>query len=543
MTEYRAASDTRLMGSTGVVLTEPSWDWTRDWLRLTGRARELVANDPFAAAMVQCKLDNTHGPDGLRLVSLAQHDRGTITTADHDTRELIEVSWQTYAGPGFDASGQLTRKAFDRQLDWLATVDGEAFAVRVWKPGRLRTPFATAWRLIRTDRVCNPDGRPNDETLYHGIQLDRNGEPVALWLEKTRIAPWTSLADRTWEKIPWYAPDGTPNVVHRVGWKVPGMLRGISMFAPMLLLAKQLGGTIEAHVTAKRAQACNPVIYYVDDPAAAAKAARLDANSIVGPHTKFNPLQVYYAKFGSQVQFTDTKFNGQDLEAFLKIGYRTLCAVWQLPIEVVLCQMGEASLASARAGLDQVDRTSQGFQADHIEQASNVFDYGLVTELDLTGKVTPGPSGRAGLAQARYRRPPKYSTDRKKDAETMGLLVAAGVSPTTAFSMFGQDYEDETDQAIRDEIYKRQAREAAGIVGPEPEEPAAEPAAAQILATAITTAADSNATALKAGMVTIEGLLAAHGQAPAPVVNVHLPPRPAMKITKTADGYRTDEAT
>jgi capsid protein len=479
MTEFAAASSNRLLGPQP-WLTEPRWDWSRDWARIAARAQDLVANDPFAAAMLACKLDNTHGPDGLRPVSLAQYDTAKpVTTDDHALRETLERSTALNAGVGFDAGGILSRKAFDRQLDWLATVLGEGFAVREWIPGRVRSPFATCWQLIRPERVSNPDGRPNDARLYHGIELDNRGQPAALWIETTRDGDFGTWSERTWTRVKWYANDGTPNVVHRVGWRLPGMLRGLSMFAPMLLLAKQLGGTIEAHVTAKRAQACNPVIYYVDDPAAAAAAARADAASVVGPHTRFNPLQVYYAKFGYKVEFAQTNFNGADLEAFLKIGFRVLCATWQLPIEVVLCQMGESSLASARAGLDQVDRTAQGWQDDHIEQASNTFEHGLATELLITDKITAGPSGISGLLLNRYRRPPKYSTDRKKDAETIAALIAAGASPTTALATAGLDYEDETDQAIRDELYKANARKSAGLDKPTETEPQADPDAAK----------------------------------------------------------------
>lgn len=464
MTDFRAASDTRLLGPQPWLITEPTWDWSRDWLRIAARAQELVANDPFAAAMVACKLDNTHGPEGLRPVSLAQLDNTKpVSLADHQARETLERAYASRSGRGFDTGGLLTRREVDRQLDWLATVLGEGFAVRKEITSRQRYDFSTTWRVIRPERVSNPDGRDNDSQLYHGIELDSNGQPIALWVERNKINPFASWSERSWTRVPWYAKDGTPNVIHRVGWRLPGMIRGLSMFAPVLLLAKQIGGTIEAHVTAKRAQACNPVIYYVDDPAAAAKAARASTDSIIGPHTRFNPLQVYYAKIGSQISFTDTKFNGADLEAFLKISFRVLCAVWQLPIEVVLCQMGEASLSSARAGLDQVDRTAQTWQADHIEQASSCFEYATVSELVRYGQITPGSSGINGLLLSRYRRPPKYSTDRLKDANTIEKLIGVGFSRTSAFATVGADFEDETDQAIRDELYQANARKAAGV--------------------------------------------------------------------------------
>lgn len=467
MTYSRGANDTRLMGQGPYSITEPTWDWTRDAFKLAARALELVANDPFAAAMVQCKLDNTHGPEGLRPVSLAQYDMTkAVTKEDHVLRQTLERGWAGMSGTACDAAGILTRKAFDRQLDYLATVCGECFAIRCWKPSRKRTPMATCWRLVRMERVSNPDGRPNDTNLYHGFELDDDGEVVAIWIETTKVGSFASFSQRTWQRVPWYADDGTPNVVHRVGWRIPGMYRGISMFMPMLLLARQVGGTIDAHVTAKRAQAVNPIIYFVDNPEEAAAAAAADGGSILGPHTKLNPLQVYYAKIGNQVQFNNTNFNGADLEAFLKICFRVLCAVWQMPVEVVLCQMGDSSLASARAGLDQVDRTAQNWQFDHIEQVARPFDQSTTAEQVATSQVTPGPSGLAGLWPTRYSRPPKYSTDRLKDANTVKALMEAGVSPTTALATVGLDFEDETDQAVRDELYRQEARASAKLLPP-----------------------------------------------------------------------------
>jgi capsid protein len=573
MTDFRAASETRLLGPVPWNMTPPTWDWSRDWLRIALRAQEMVANNPFAAAMVACKLDSTHGPDGLRPVSQAQYDTTRpVDKQDHALRQQLEAANVRAGGLCFDAGGQLTRRQFERQLDHLATVLGEGFAVRVEIPNRRGKP-RTAWRLVRPERVSNPDDRPNDDRLYHGMEIDADGQPVALWVERTQVAAFTEWSDRTWDRVPWYAPDGTPNIVHRVGWRMPGMLRGISMLSPILVMAAQVGGVFEAHVTGKRGQACTPVIYYVDDPAAAAKAARADSSSIVGPHTKFNPFQVYYAKIGSTVDFKSMSFNGQDFDAFMGVAFRILCAVWQLPVEVVLCQMGEASLSSARAGLDQVDRTAQAWQTDHIEQASNLFEHGTVSELIRYHDLTPGTAGIDGLLLNRYRRPPKYSTDREKDANTIDQLIKDGVSPTTAFAMFGHDYEDETDQAVRDEVYKQEARKAAGLDQPKPvadqvdddqadDEQAKDADDANVEATkddADTTDARfvmrEQATALQASLAIIDRLAAARpdtsttdmvavatavadavAKAPAPVVNVHAPRRGALRVERAADG-------
>ena len=62
----------------------------------------------------------------------------------------------------------------------------------------------------------------------------------------------------------------------------------------------------------------------------------------------------------------------------------------------------------------------------------------------------PANADWSRVMAGKYQRPPKYSTDRLKDANTLKTLIEAKVSPTTAFAMFGFDYEDETEQSKRD---------------------------------------------------------------------------------------------
>ncbi len=460
--QFKGAQTNRLLGSDNLTLTEPTYDYTRDWQALAARAIDLVSNDPFAAAMVNAKLISTHGPKGLRRRSLASlTDDSKTSDAERTLRRAIEAALDCCRGRSWDAAGLLTRKEMSLALDWLATVIGDAFAIRVFAPTRPGARTATAWRLIRPERVQNPKDQANNKNFYHGLELDDEGHIIAIHVATYNVGTWGQISDRQTTRIPWYGPDGTPNVAWRKGFTVPGMLRGVSMFAPMLLLTKQLAGTIEAHVTAKRAQACVPVIYFVEDPEEAAKGQRQDA--ILGANTKFNPLTVYYAKIGSLVQFPTMNFNGQDFEAFMGVCFRVLCSVWQMPVEVALCQMGEASLSSARAGLDQLDRTAQGWQDDAIEQVEIPFDQSIIAEQLLRGAIIPGAAGPQALEACRYTRPPKYSTDRKKDADTATTLIAAGRSKTAVFAEFGWDFEDEVEERVRDDQFERDAREAAGL--------------------------------------------------------------------------------
>ena len=84
----------------------------------------------------------------------------------------------------------------------------------------------------------------------------------------------------------------------------------------------------------------------------------------------------------------------------------------------------------------------------------------------------------------KYARPPKYSTDRLKDADTIKALMATGVSGPTAFEMFGLNWEDEQELRHACQIFlAAQGIDAAGsptsVQGqpptPAPDDPGAEP--------------------------------------------------------------------
>jgi capsid protein len=454
MSQFVGASDHRLFADWQLWLNEPSHVWSCEWQTLAARGVSLVCNDPFAAAMVNAKIRETHGPRGMMLRSGYSETGGVITSAgERDKRRQIEwiIERGSY-GTALDAGGTLTRLELDRSLDWIATVMGDAWAVWVVKPGRPGASLAGCWRIITPDRVTNPDDRPDDNRLQRGCELDEDGALVAIHVQVGNVGPFGVIESREWRRIPIYnEKTGMRQVTHRTGLKLPGMLRGVSMFAPALLLMRQIQGTVEAHVAGKRAQAIHPIVYFTDDEEEL-KAA-VTAKAKLGPNAVLGPMSILVAKYGAtDVKFMQSNFQGSDLKEFLTTMYRSLTAMWGFPWQVVLAEMGEASLSSARAGLDQADRTAETYGIEHEHQVSRIMDEAMIREAEARGDIDLGtdidwPTVMAG----RYSRPPKYSTDRQKDANTIATLVTkARVSPTTALGMFGLNYEDEAEQTARD---------------------------------------------------------------------------------------------
>lgn len=441
MTAFQGASSHPLVSQWVAWLQDQQWIIPQEATTLAARGEWLGCNDPFIAALYAAHLQGLMGPLGPRLSSQCDANPGEAATSDATRvirRRITAMAAATWAGKEIDAEGVRTRWELEAALDWAAFFHGDGFAIRVMKRGRSR------WRLVHRDRVANPPNLGNSETLRDGFIL-QDGEVVGAWVYPATFGPGIAGAGKVVPKrVDWKAPDGTPNIIHKRGLTLPGMLRGVTRLAPIIIMQRQLGGVLESHVAAKRLQAIFGMIAEAEDPEAWKKAQ--DDGTALTPENVMNitdPLCVWVKAPGTSVQFTDTKFNGADLADYLTICYKVECAVLQMPVDVVLCQMGNASLSSARAGLDQFDRTCQTEQNQHIASVSSIIDQAAVAdEVALRNLTLPTPDWRLVMV-GNYARPPKYSTDRLKDANTIAALIKAGVSETTAYEMFGLSWEDE----------------------------------------------------------------------------------------------------
>jgi capsid protein len=439
---YTGATAARQFADWVTSQPEPEAVWRQDAYTLGARGLSLVCNDPIAAAMCNAYVQGIHGPLGLRLESAydTRPDRADTTGRDRRTRRAItSLVADTWFGTGWDAGGLLTRREMERALSWTQFAIGDAWAIRVFKPDRPDAEFATCWRLIPPHRVSNLDGQQNSEDMRDGV-FYRNGNAAGIFVETSPITARYSA--RTWTKINWWAEDGTPNVVHRCGPRLLGMSRGVTMMAPAIMTMRQSQQIMEAHVMGKRIQAMYPMIFKVGDPEAF--KAYQEEQATYTPGMVMGPTSTMVIGSDDEITLPDVKYDGADFKECMLTIWRPQCAAIGFPLEVVLAMMGDASLASAKAGLDLFDRQCQTHQEDAIDQVSRPFDRSRIGEAIATNDLAiPAGTPWSQIMAGEYTRPPKFSVDRKKDMETVKAAIEAGASKTTAFKLVGMRYEDE----------------------------------------------------------------------------------------------------
>jgi capsid protein len=437
-----AGSSDPLFDDWSTNLREPNRHVACNVKLVAARAASLVEDWDIAAGMVRARLLGTHGPRGLRFNSLFQRDDEPDTDdAERTTRRQIMAAI-TGRNHRFDAGDAMTRRKFNRAIDWMAIVLGNGWAVRV------RQRDGHRWRLIHPFRVRNPKGKTNGEQFQDGIELDDEGRRVAVWIDPARQTElgWDSAAPI---RIPWRAPDGTPNVAHRKGYDIPGALHGLSFFAPLMLPARMLQGVAEAYVAAKRVQASIPLLMEVEDVEKARQSYQgTRLANLVMPK-------------GSSVTFPSWKFDGADFREFDDTQIRDVCSAWGIPWELVLGDHSAKSGASSRSLWQQFYQQAEDWQVDNAEEFCRPVDESIVREEQVAGNVDGLTDDWDRNMAGAYQGPPRIMPDPSKEADAAGKWIELGRSETSTFADQGWDFRDETMQASQDEDMKN--AQAAGL--------------------------------------------------------------------------------
>lgn len=407
---------------------------------IAARASSLYEDWSIASAMVRARLLGTHGAKGLRFCSTFQRDDEPDTDdQERATRRQLDAAVRR-RGAGVDASGTKSRRRFDRCVDQMAIVLGNGWAVRVDQGDRHR------WRIVHPFRVRNPNGQANDERWQDGIELNSYGRPAAVWIDTSRQTDLSMPAGNV-IRIPWTNPDGTPNVVHRVGWDIPGSLHGLSFFAPLMLPARMLQGIAEAYVAAKRVQASIPLLMKVPDIKKAQEAY------------KGTRLANLLMPSDGDVSFPSWRFEGADYQAFTDTEIRNICASWGIPWELVLGDHSAKSGASSRSLWQQYYQQAEDWQSDFIEEVARPIDESNAREAVLAGEIQGLTDDWCRNMAGDYKGPPRVMPDPLKEAQAAKEWDGLDRSRTSAFADQGWDYGDELLQKSQEQ----EQRDAQGI--------------------------------------------------------------------------------
>ena len=476
MTAYDGAASGRTMAD------QPTWDihsreaYAQDGSILMARGGHLARNNAYAKALINAMQAGTVGPHGLLWKSLYEAvPGGDVTDADRDARQnLTRVIRRAMAH--VDAAGLLTWRQWEDSLVFGRAVHGEAIKIRVVRDRPWAT-HSTAWRCIHPARVSNPQHSADTATRHQGVELSASGDPLGLHIASRHPNQFLP-GNQTWSYIPLYDAAGLPQVIWHSARTEPEQLRAPGWFAPILGLIVHLGKVTEAHVVAKRLQACLGMIIDAEDPVAAAKK---DRNGVAWTtNTRMEPGKTYYVKKGSNVRPFDFKYEGADYDAFTTALLQALCAAFGpgLPWQFAMQQLTKSNMAAARAALMQAWRSFRREQVDHEHELRIVVRNWIAEDL-ARGRLVLPTGDDLDLACAGYFIPPqRLTSDDLREMQGAELKRSVfGVSRSTLAREYGgYDLDDERIQDAEDSAADERAGVTPTLSGDlPPEDPAYDP--------------------------------------------------------------------
>jgi lambda family phage portal protein len=429
-------------------------EWLHERDLSIARIRDLTRNESWVQAGVDRMVDMSVGAS-FRLS--AKPDARTLGITQDQADALassIEVAWRAFANdPTFrcDAARQLPFPGVMGLAAREYVQAGEALAVLRWMP-RENWPFATAVQLIDADRLSNPFGRIDDDTIRRGVEIDENGAPHAYHIRRGHPGDvgFRALA-LTWDRIPRFDDVRgweRPKVLHAFEHRRPGQHRGVSRLVAALLNMRMLKRYSSHELAAAAANATVVgAIYTQLGSEYAAEAIGSDEIASEKLDTLSLERAGYYrerrvledARFIALHPTDRMEWNNQPrstagLKQFQTAFLQNFASGLGISYEQLSMDWSGVNYSSARAALNEVWRSITRLRAQLIWGiAQPVYTAWLEDALD-TGTIEI-PSGApdfydapAGWVQADWIGPPRGYVDPVKEAQAAVLRRNAMVS-------------------------------------------------------------------------------------------------------------------
>jgi lambda family phage portal protein len=231
-------------------------EWLRERDVSIGRVRDLERNEGWVSAGIDRQVDMLVG-GALRVNSKPDAEALGISLAEaHALGRRIQSAWRGWADdPIFrcDAERQLpfTGLAGLAAREFVGV--GESLSVLRWRE-RDGWGSRTAVQLIDPDRLSNPNGMPDSETLRGGVEKDEDGAPIAYHIRRSHPADVFGLTTDpfSWDRIERWdrvVPGwDRPKVLHLYDKRRPGQSRGVSKFVAGIVKTRMLSRYSESEV-------------------------------------------------------------------------------------------------------------------------------------------------------------------------------------------------------------------------------------------------------------------------------------------------------
>lgn len=337
---------------------------------LRQRARMLYMAAPMASSAIKTNRTNVVGV-GLKLKSRIDREvLGMTTEQAEEWQKNAEREFAIWANNkrACDATGMNNFYGMQQLalVSWL--LSGDCIGVVKQYPTDKLMPYALRVHLIEADRVATPvqhgtgttvvyttgKNPDTDNTIYDGVEVDKNGAIVAYHIRSTY--PFELGAGETkWARVLAYQEHtGLPNVIHVVESERPDQYRGVSYLAQVIEPLLQLRRYTESELMAAVIESFFTAFIKTEAPTDENPFNQTDENSpgeTVHPNEySMGPGQINIMEPGEDVVFANPTRPAGGFDKFVRSISEQVGAALEIPADLLLKSFN-ASYSASRAAL------------------------------------------------------------------------------------------------------------------------------------------------------------------------------------------------
>ena len=438
----------------------PTTDIIRDLPMLRARSRDQMRNAPVALGALNTTVSHVVGTGLTYTPAIDAKFLGLSAEEAEAWQDDVKRRFAVWAGStDCDAARQLDfyglqELAFRTMLE---SGDAPVITPRIARAGRAPR---LALQLLEADRVCNPGGAANTDTVVEGVEIAPDtGETLAVHV--ARRHPGDYKGANTWDRVPVRgATTGRRNVLMLFKPVRSGQVRGVPWIAPILEPLKQLHRWSEAELNAAVISGLNATFVKMD-PTAFDDLYDADAQTaIVEKASKWSGEmesgQVVNLLPGEDITSPAPGRPNPAFDPFWTAMVRQIGMALEMPYEVLVMHF-QSSYSAARAALLmawKAFRSKRDLLAKMLCQP--VLELWLADEV-AEGRISaPGFFAsdvvRAAWCAAIWTGDGPGSIDPAKEVDAARKRVELGISTKQAESILhdGVDWEQKHEQRVKE---------------------------------------------------------------------------------------------
>lgn len=476
-----ARVDRAALANWRVSAGSPNTDIITDLPALRSRSRDQMRNAPIALGALN--ITNSHS------VGTGLSCNPAINAAILGLTDQAAESWQLNTRSRFELWARSKACTLDRRQDFF---QAQGLAYRSTKESGdhfVLTPLMDrdgqrqlVLQLIEADRVCNPDRKPDTETMIDGIEIsEQTGEAVAVQVAKRH--PGDRLVKNSWERREVRgASTGRRNVLHIYKLLRPGQARGVPWIAPILEPLKQLSQYTDAELKAAVDSAVTSFFTQMDPEAFSDLYDEEAQNKVISEGLKWDGTVAGNNKVvnllpGEEIKNLTPGRPNPQFDPFVLAILRQIGAALEIPFEVLIMHF-QSSYTAARGAFMMAWKFFR-MERDMVvtELCQPVYELWLENEV-AEGRISArgffaDPLIRAAWCGAVWTGDGPGSVDPGKEVAAAEKRVALGISTKQAESILhdGVDWETKHRQRVKEtNAEKRDGIWAAPPGSPTPEQ-------------------------------------------------------------------------